>query len=622
MYDERRDSFTIKDIVLQLLFIILLVFILIWLFPTKGYLETRLDGINNKVAEQLKPLYTRLFTENLTTMKDAAKSYYTTPRLPQKVGDKVKMTLGEMYEKGLLLELVDSNNKACDTTKSYIELTKMEDEYQLKAVLSCSDKEAFIIEYLGCYDYCNGKLCSKASQTVTPVVTYRYQYVLTTGGTCTDWGNWSEWTKNKIEASDNVKVETKTEKVLDHYEQKWGVVGTKVVDEHYTEEVHFGYSTKTVKKENHYDYSTKSVSKVLPYDTKVTTSETTVPYSQKLVKVTKTYSYTTKTTTKVVPYSQKQTTTDVTVPFSTREEEVVTIYDYSTREVATGVKWVESGTYGPTATTPRNTSTVRYVATSSYEQYDCSNNPCKTVTYTTYRVEKAQTTYTTEKYCAKGTDTGSGCRLVETKTVQYCPQGEKTANGCLIKASQTVNYCPEGKDNGSGCAITITEKYCAQGTDTGKDCQVVTYEKRNYCKQGTDTGSGCLVKADTTVQYCKQGTDNGSGCLVTETVKYCAKGTDTGKDCLEVTYVQQNYCAKGKDTGKDCVDTVEKTRQVTQIIEGWIQGDPVYKNVTYYRSKTRKCSGGTVDYKWSLSKDDKDLKAKGYKLTGKVEVVK
>src|SRR5574344_1045197 len=175
MYEDRKETFSIKDLFLQLLFIVLLVFILIWLFPTKGYLEKRLDGIQSSVNSQLQPLYTRLFTENLLTMKEAAKGYYTTPRLPQNVGDKVTMTLGEMYEKGLLLELVDSNNKACDTTKSNVELTKLEDEYELKTTLSCSDKEAYVIEYLGCYDYCNGKLCSKVTPT-TPTVTTKYKY--------------------------------------------------------------------------------------------------------------------------------------------------------------------------------------------------------------------------------------------------------------------------------------------------------------------------------------------------------------------------------------------------------------------------------------------------------------
>ena len=45
MYEDRRETFTVKDVFLQLLFIVLLVFILIWLFPTKGYLERKLTII-------------------------------------------------------------------------------------------------------------------------------------------------------------------------------------------------------------------------------------------------------------------------------------------------------------------------------------------------------------------------------------------------------------------------------------------------------------------------------------------------------------------------------------------------------------------------------------------------
>ena len=622
MYDERRDSFTIKDIILQLLFIILLVFILIWLFPTKGYLETRLDGINNKVAESLKPLYTRLFTDNIMTMKEQAKSYYTTPRLPQKVGDKTKMTLGEMYEKGLLLEIVDSNNKACDTEKSYVELTKMEDEYQLKVVLSCSDKEAFVIEYLGCYDYCNGKLCSKADTTTTQVKKYRYQYVLSIGGTCTDFGAWSDWTQNKIEASDNVKVDTKTERVLVGYNKVWDVVDTKTVDEKYNEEVSFGYSTRTIKKTTTYNYTTKSTTKVVPYSTTSSSKTTTIPYSERTLKKTTTYNYTTKSTTKVVPYSTKVATKDTIGPFSTRTLKKTTLYTYTITKTPTGTTWVDAGTYGPTKEIKSSTSTVRYTAISSYEDFDCSANPCKTVIYTTYKVEKAQTTYTEKKSCPENArDTGSGCEVVTYTTDYYCPVGTKTDTGCLIKADQTVLYCPEGKDNGSGCAITTTEKYCAQGEDTGSGCAVVTYTTEKYCSQGTDNGSGCTVTANQNVNYCPEGVDNGTGCKITTVTKYCSKGEDTGTNCVDITYEKQNYCATGTDTGSGCVKIVEKTKPVTQFIYGWVEKDPIYENVTFYRSKTRTCSGGSIDYKWSESNDDKELKDKGYTLTGKIEEI-
>ena len=40
------------------------------------------------------------------------------------------------------------------------------------------------------------------------------------------------------------------------------------------------------------------------------------------------------------------------------------------------------------------------------------------------------------------------------------------------------------------------------------------------------------------------------------------------------------------------------------------------KDVTYYRYRVREYKGGTTDYKWSSSKEDKKLLDAGYKLTG------
>ena len=36
MYEERKDKFSVRDLVLQILVIALFVFILLWLFPTKS----------------------------------------------------------------------------------------------------------------------------------------------------------------------------------------------------------------------------------------------------------------------------------------------------------------------------------------------------------------------------------------------------------------------------------------------------------------------------------------------------------------------------------------------------------------------------------------------------------
>ncbi len=424
MYEERRETFSIKDIFLQLLFIVLLVFILIWLFPTKGYLEKRLDGIR----DDLKPLYTRLFTDNIITMKEAARSYFTTPRLPQNVGDKVTMTLAEMYDKSLLLELIDSNNNACDANKSYVELTKVEDEYELKVTLSCSDKEAYIIEHLGCYDYCEGTICAKKEETKN--TSYRYKYVLNVGGSCTGYGAWSAWTTNKIEGNANTKVETKVEKVLDHYKQVYAVVG---------------------------------------YDT--------VSYKE-----TEAYGYSLQTRT------------------ATRE---VSDNDYADYEIVPGGYWQSAGTVSSTSR-PSDTATTTYSSTGTCSpELDC-NDVCRKVVRCTYN-----------KY-----------NWVDTST-KRCPSGYHDANGtCVHYGTKTETY-------------TVTDKSCPGG-------------RENDAKTG-------------------------------------------------------------------CVREVTKTKKVAKY--GYVNGDAVYKDVTYYRSATRKCTSTTVDYKWSNSDNDAALKAKGYTLTGVKEAI-
>lgn len=113
MYNERRDSFSLKDAILQILFVVLFVFLMLWLFPSKQYID-----------DAVEPFYDRIFMENILIMKDAAKGYYTNERLPQTVGDKASMTLGKMIDEKLVLPLKDSNGELCDEDDSYVEVTK------------------------------------------------------------------------------------------------------------------------------------------------------------------------------------------------------------------------------------------------------------------------------------------------------------------------------------------------------------------------------------------------------------------------------------------------------------------------------------------------------------------
>ena len=213
MYEERKESFSIKDLIIQVLFVGVFIFLLVWLFPTK-----------NSVKKTFAPLYDQIFNQNVMIMKDAAITYYTTPRLPQNVGDEKKMTLDEMLKANLVLPFVDSKGNQCDLQESYVSITKMSDEYILKINLKCSDQEDYLLVHLGCYDYCDGDVCEKDEEkeptpTPTPNPTpnpkpvvnyeYLYEYVLVIDGKWGEYSGWSEWTKNVITETDYRAVETK-----------------------------------------------------------------------------------------------------------------------------------------------------------------------------------------------------------------------------------------------------------------------------------------------------------------------------------------------------------------------------------------------------------------------------
>lgn len=144
----------LKWILLGLLFVLLLILI-VWL--VRGC-ESKNNNINNN---GLNPLLNQIFTDNINLMKDVAKDYYTVDRVPSKDGQTYKLTLKEMIDKKLILPLTDRNGDTCDVNKSYVEITKVGKEYQLKVNLSCGKEEDYIIVYVGCYDYCKNYVCEK-----------------------------------------------------------------------------------------------------------------------------------------------------------------------------------------------------------------------------------------------------------------------------------------------------------------------------------------------------------------------------------------------------------------------------------------------------------------------------
>lgn len=267
MYTETKNNFSIRDVILQFLFIALFVFILIWLFPMKSDLNKAIGSIEtSESTTDLSLFYDKVFNENVIAMKESAKSYYTTSRLPQKNGESVSMTLGEMLEAKIILPFVDKDGKQCSLTESYVKVTKGDEEYVMKVNLKCGKDENYLLVHMGCYDYCEGTICEKNKadvsspkvyQSKTKKVVYKkpatrkrtvktvttvtnevnisnkidikneininnkietpkyetlYEYKKITDGT-SSWTDWSEWSKTKVTPSENVQVKYQTRKV-------------------------------------------------------------------------------------------------------------------------------------------------------------------------------------------------------------------------------------------------------------------------------------------------------------------------------------------------------------------------------------------------------------------------
>ncbi len=176
MYTEEYEKrgFPIRNFIIKLILVIILIFLLIWLLPkligpvinrNKNNSESNSNNGKSCVTETcskgISALTSQIFLDNMNKMKEAAITYYTEDRLPKEVGKSETMTLSDMIGKKLIIALIDKNNKAVDVEKSYVKITKLDDEYLLKVNLKDSEKEDYILVHLGCYSYCSSYVCQK-----------------------------------------------------------------------------------------------------------------------------------------------------------------------------------------------------------------------------------------------------------------------------------------------------------------------------------------------------------------------------------------------------------------------------------------------------------------------------
>ena len=546
MYEERKESFSVRSLILQILFVVLTVFLLLWLFPTKNYVK---DYANDAFTEKLQPLYNQIYNQNITTMKEAAINYFTTDRLPSKVGESVTITLKEMQDKKLVLDLIDSNNKKCDVEKSSVKVEKLDNEYLMTVKLECSDASNYIEVHLGCYDYCKASgVCEKKETPVIkptnptkPVISekkYQYEYEKITDGKWGDFGEWSQWSKDTITKTEYRNVETKevTEKtgtLVDVIDAKKDVKTTYSCPSGYTLN---GTKTKCVKKVT--DVKNAVVS------TKYTCTENGyTPSGTKCVKKV--------TDVKNAVVNTKYTCTENGyTPSGTKCVKKVTDVKNAVASTTYG-DWVYQGKY--TFNSIQYTSDTRKVVrVSSSINTNCTTNcTTNTWTYLVYNRSKKTTyscadkTYNLNAKTAKCTKELTYTKNAVASKSYSCADKTYNLNAKTAKCTKELTYT---KNAVASKSYSCADKTYNLNAKTAKCTKELTYTK-NVSKTDTITysctdkdyklnGNKCTKTVDTYTKYTYYRYQERKFISGTRDIKWSTSKTDS-------TLLKQGYVLTG-----------------------------------------------------------------------------
>ena len=404
MYND-NTNFSIRNVIIQFLFVALFIFILVWLFPLKSDLKNVTTCNGDTCSNTV--LYDSIFNTNVLMMKDSAKDYFTTERLPKKVGNKVKLTLGEMLNLKIILPFVDKNGDTCSLDESYVEVTKHETEYVMKVNLKCGEQENYLLVYMGCYDYCSTTICEKNNSDVKNPTIYPVNPQPEQKYYCKVVNN-KFYDKNGNVVSEKAFNESCNPQPEQKYYCK--VVNNKYYDKNgnVVSETEYNKSCKTEEvKEYLYEYIKKTdgyykYSDWSEWQSTEVKADANTAIKTKTVNQKKLIGYNVTTTTdKSQPiYGTKE------VQIGTEEKTVCKKYDYvKTGEYSYGeYKYVKTEylTY-----TPKDTTTTKYVYVS--EDPDVCTSNCTASTTKAYKVYVRSATPVTKYQCV---ETG-----VETKPI-------------------------------------------------------------------------------------------------------------------------------------------------------------------------------------------------------------
>ncbi len=451
--------------------------------------------------------YKQAFTTNLNIMKEAAKSYYTSSgNMPENIGESSTINLDSMISKKLVSDFVDKNNKSCNKTNSYAQITKTgTSEYVLKTQLACDTSSDYVLETITTRNTTNIDKGSDSGKDSTTTDDNKQNDGI---------NNSEDDEEDKIKDNETVDKDGNVIKTVKEYEFKKPVYNTKN-----TYRCEDGYKL---------DSSTNRCYKEV-------TGET--------IPATPIYFEDNKTVTE----AKKNTTGG---------------YD----ETATPKKEVDkTETKCPAGYTEVNSTCVKYVeatVTPGTTTYTCDTKNGYSYNSITKKCEKlltvapTQTSTTKDEYsCRYSSDSLNSftkqCRYSATITDnRYCPSGTTPSGDKCLKTTPTCD-CPSGttKDSlgrciGKGSSVPATWDNAKSYGSYSTDQSGYTSSGKIVCNASTTMGK-TIYSCKSMNAICSSGTYDGNGNCTTgsTTITNCTPGTS--QTYVEMEGKKTSTCDKG-----------------------------------------------------------------------------
>ena len=490
--------------------------------------------------------YKQAFTTNLNIMKEAAKSYYTSSgNMPENIGESSTINLDSMISKKLVSDFVDKNNKSCNKTNSYAQITKTgTSEYVLKTQLACDTSSDYVLETITTSNTTNVDKASDSGKDSTSTDDTKQNDSI---------NNSEDDDEDKIKDNETVDKDGNVIKTVKEYEFKKPVYNTKN-----TYRCEDGYKLDSSTNRCYKEVTGETIPATPIYfeDNKTVTEakkNTTGGYDETATpnkEVDKTETKCPAGYTEVNNTCVKYVEATVTPGTTTYTCDTANGYNYNEKTkkcekiIIVGARKTE-------------TSSTNISCKYSEDKLDSSRNTCS------YNANVKDNQVCS---CPSGTTEGLFGVCVRTNTVQSCscPSGTtETASGlCKKENNNRVCSCPSGTtETASGMCRSEGTKTPALW-DNGKDAGKSAYDRSGYTSTGrisctrTTISGKSIYSCISTDARCSTGTYDGNG--------YCVTGSSsvTNKVCTggNTTSYENKVCSPKTETSyetKTC--TGEKT---------------------------------------------------------------